>query len=159
MGTGCIRLCLKVEGSHSLGRCGEGGPSPGSAAAPPLCDLGHVPSSLWASTSSLQFLWLAPPVLHLCMLGVLRRGPGSSIYHPFSRWPLHTWMTLDLSPAATSLRGSRLMNLSKCISNSVGPKRNSRYPQLSNLFHLLFPSSLTQSTPPSSTQLLKHKLE
>lgn len=79
----------------------------------PLCDLGPVPSSLWASTFSLQFPWLVPVILDLDMLGALRLGPGSSIYHTFSRWPLHMWMIPDvLSPATTIPWGSRLMNLS-----------------------------------------------
>lgn len=74
----------------------------------PLCDLGPVPASLWASTFSLQFPWLVPFILDLDMLGALRLGPGSSIYHTVSRW-----MIPDvLSPATTIPWGSRLMNLS-----------------------------------------------
>lgn len=74
----------------------------------PLRDLGHVLSSLWASTCSRQFPWLVPIILDLDILGVLRVGPGSSIYHTFSRWSLHMWMT----PAIAAPWGSGLMNLS-----------------------------------------------
>ena len=79
MGTGCIRWCLKGKGSNSLGAVGSG--SLLRLCCPPLPrrDLGHVLSSLWASTSLLQSPWLAPPVLDLYTWGALRLGPGSSL--------------------------------------------------------------------------------
>lgn len=126
MGTGCIRWCLKGEGSQSLtGGVWVAGPCP--PPTQPRDDLGHVPS-LWAMTCSLWSPWRAPPVLDLDLRGAPRLSPRV-FSHTLSRRSLHTGIIPDRPSPATTLPGAPDMSL--ClpgISNSLGPKGTPDFP-------------------------------